>query len=95
MNRTKIKSDVWTPPEQVEMVLDSPIDRSQRKKHIQSRIFIYEGAAYMKIVPSKRLFNSTMVHEVCTRGDIFAVNLETGVFTVLPNGSNEKIVPVA
>jgi len=25
-----------------------------------------------------------MIHEVVTRGDIFALNLETGEFTILP-----------
>jgi hypothetical protein len=42
----------------------------------------------MRITPAKRLFNSTMIHEVVTRGDFFAVNLQTGVFTVLPQGAD-------
>jgi hypothetical protein len=38
----------------------------------------------MHIVPSKTLFRSTTIHDVITRGDIFAVNLNTRVFTILP-----------
>ena len=43
----------------------------------------YNDRKYMKIIPSKRLFNSTMVHEVVTRGDFFAVDMESKQFTVL------------
>lgn len=54
-----------------------------------NRIFVHtDGKPYMRITPAKRLFNSTMIHEVVTRGDFFAVNLQTGIFTVLPQGSD-------
>ena len=46
--------------------------------------FNHNNTTYVKIIPSKKLFNSTMIHEVETRGDIFALNLETGEFTILP-----------
>ena len=42
-----------------------------------------DGRNYCKVIPAKRLFNSTMVHEVITRGDFFAVDLETGTLTIL------------
>ena len=42
-----------------------------------------DGRNYYKVIPAKRLFNSTMVHEVITRGDFFAVDLETGTLTIL------------
>ena len=42
-----------------------------------------DGRNFVKVVPAKRLFNSTMIHEVCTRGDFFAVDIETGTLTVL------------
>ena len=42
-----------------------------------------DGRNYYKVIPAKRLFNSTMVHEVITRGDFFAVDIETGTLTVL------------
>jgi hypothetical protein len=49
-----------------------------------SKIFTYNGDIWMHIVPSKTLFRSTTIHDVITRGDIFAVNLNTRVFTILP-----------
>ena len=49
-----------------------------------NKAFVFNGQPFMKIVPSKRLFRSTLVHDVVTRGDIFAVNLTTGEFTVFP-----------
>jgi hypothetical protein len=63
---------------------------SNYNRHAKNPIFIHEGKPYMRIVPSKRLFNSTTVHEVVTRGDFFAVNLQTRQFTVLPNGADEE-----
>ena len=53
-----------------------------------SPVFLYKQIPYQKIIPSKRLFNSTTIHEVVTRGDIFALNLLTGIFTVLPQGAD-------
>lgn len=46
--------------------------------------FIYKSETYIKIIPCKRLFNSTTIHEVVTRGSFFALNLRTGIFTVIP-----------
>lgn len=48
------------------------------------KTFQYEGKTYTKIIPAKTLFRSNMVHEATTRGSIFALNIETGVFTILP-----------
>lgn len=50
---------------------------------IKLTLIEYNDRKYMKIIPSKRLFNSTMVHEVVTRGDFFAVDMESKQFTVL------------
>jgi len=58
------------------------------KPAVRSRVFVYDGKAYMRVTPVKRLFNSTMVHEVVTRGDFFAVNLQTAELTVLPSGAD-------
>ena len=46
--------------------------------------FNHNNTTYVKIIPSKKLFNSTMIHEVVNRGDVFALNLSTGIFTILP-----------
>ena len=57
---------------------------------VRSRIFVHSGVPYMRITPAKRLFNSTMIHEVITRGDFFAVNLQTSQFTILPKGADSN-----
>lgn len=57
-------------------------------------VFVYADTPYMRVTPVKKLFNSTMVHEVITRGDFFAVNLQNNNLTILPNGADEfKLVP--
>ena len=53
-----------------------------------SKVFMYKNEPYMKIIPTKRLFNSTTIHDVVTRGDFFALNILTNVFTVLPQGAD-------
>lgn len=55
------------------------------------KVFMYKDEPYMMVIPAKRLFNSTMIHEVITRGDFFAVNLLTSIFTILPNGANHAV----
>lgn len=47
----------------------------------------YNGKRYYKVVPVKALFKSTMVHDVITRGDFFAVEVDTGALTILPKES--------
>lgn len=59
--------------------------------HAKNPIFIYQGTPFMRVVPTKRLFNSTMVHEVVTRGDFFAVDLQTRRLTVLPHGADDPV----
>jgi hypothetical protein len=49
--------------------------------------FEFNNSVYRKIIPCKTLFRSTTIHEVVNRGDIFALNLTTGVFTVLPGAA--------
>ena len=48
------------------------------------KAFIYEGDYYLRVIPVKRMFNSTMVHDVVTRGDVFAVRIKDSAFTVIP-----------
>lgn len=59
--------------------------------HAKNPIFIYQGIPYMRVVPTKRLFNSTMVHEVVNRGDFFCVDLQTRRLTVLPHGADDPV----
>ena len=50
------------------------------------KVFKYKDQEYIRVIPVKKLFNSTMVHEVVNRGDIFAVNLRTYELTIVPGG---------
>lgn len=51
---------------------------------IQLHTFTHNNQLHLKITPAKKLFNSTLIHEVVNRGDVFALNLSTGIFTILP-----------
>lgn len=51
------------------------------------KVFDLDGTLYLRVVPGKKLFQSTMVHEVVNRGDIFAVRLEDSVLTIIPGKS--------
>lgn len=51
------------------------------------KAFIHNGEVYLRCIPSKALFRSTMVHEVVNRGDIFAMNVNTQEFTIIPGKS--------
>jgi hypothetical protein len=48
------------------------------------KAFELDGVVYVRVIPGKKLFNSTMVHSVVNRGDIFALRLEDSVFTIIP-----------
>lgn len=48
------------------------------------KAFIYDGELYIRCIPGKRLFSSTMVHEVVNRGDIFAVRCSDQQLTIVP-----------
>lgn len=51
---------------------------------MQLHTFTHNNQLHLKITPAKKLFNSTLIHEVVNRGDVFALNLSTGIFTILP-----------
>lgn len=48
------------------------------------KTFIYKDELYIRLVPSKRMFQSTLIHEVVNRGDIFAMRVRDQQFTVIP-----------
>lgn len=48
------------------------------------KAFELDGTLYLRVIPGKKLFQSTMVHDVVNRGDIFAVRLEDSVLTIIP-----------
>lgn len=51
------------------------------------KMFKHQGEWYLRTVPAKTLFRSTMVHEVVNRGDILAVRLSDHILTVIPGSS--------
>jgi hypothetical protein len=59
-------------------------------KPITLKAFELDGVTYVRIIPGKKLFNSTMVHSVVTRGDIFALRLEDSMFTIIPGNSKVR-----
>lgn len=52
-------------------------------------LFIHNNEIWMRIIPGKALFHSTMVHSVVNRGDVFAVRLRDGVFSIV--SGNEQV----
>lgn len=53
--------------------------------------FELDGKIYLKVTPTKRLFNSTTIHEVVNRGDVFAVRVEDMTLTVLSGELVSKV----
>ena len=48
------------------------------------KTFTYNNELYIRCIPGKNLFKSSMVHEVVNRGDIFAVRVRDQVLTIIP-----------
>jgi hypothetical protein len=46
--------------------------------------FYYKGELYIRLVPVKALFQSSMVHEVVNRGSVFAMRVRDQALTVVP-----------
>jgi hypothetical protein len=47
------------------------------------KAFTFEGELYIRCIPAKTLFHSTLVHEVVNRGDIFALRVSDQKLTVI------------
>lgn len=58
------------------------------------KAFIYKDRTYIRLIPGKNLFKSTMVHEVVNRGDIFGMDIETQVFTIIPGKSQVEHIDI-
>jgi hypothetical protein len=48
------------------------------------KAFIYNGRTFIRCVPVKKLFQSNLIHSVVSRGDVFAVDVETQELTIVP-----------
>ncbi len=48
------------------------------------KLFKYKDEIFLRVVPGKNLFRSSMVHEVVNRGDIFAVRMSDSILTIIP-----------
>jgi hypothetical protein len=48
------------------------------------KTFTYKDDLYIRCIPGKNLFKSSMVHEVVNRGDIFAVRVRDQMLTIIP-----------
>lgn len=51
------------------------------------KTFIYDSEIYIRCIPAKSLFKSSLVHEVVNRGDIFAIRVSDQVLTIIPGKS--------
>ena len=47
-------------------------------------LFYYKNELYIRAIPGKSLFNSTMIHQVVNRGDVFAVRVSDQTLTIVP-----------
>ena len=75
--------------EQMELTFDAKDVPESRAVY-----FYHRGEIHVRCIPAKKLFNSSMVHEVVNRGDIFALNLVTGILTVIPGTETPQFVKV-
>jgi len=51
------------------------------------KMFLYQDELYLRVVPGKNLFRSSLVHDVVNRGDIFAVRCSDQQLTVIKGTS--------
>ena len=59
------------------------------------KAFIYHGALYLRVIPGKTLFHSTMVHEVVNRGDVFALRVSDQQLTIVPGLANVEHLDIS
>jgi hypothetical protein len=48
------------------------------------KTFTYNNDLYIRCIPGKNLFKSTLVHDVVNRGDVFAVRVRDQMLTIIP-----------
>ena len=51
---------------------------------VKLQVIQWEGEMYIRATPVKKLFQSNLIHDVITRGDVFALRLRDQALTVIP-----------
>lgn len=57
------------------------------------KAFRYNNDIYIRVIPAKSLFNSTLIHETVNRGDIFAVRISDSRLTIIPGKAQVEHLP--
>lgn len=52
---------------------------------MKDRFVTINGRVFMIVIPVKKLFHSSLIHDVITSGRKFAVDMNTGELTILPS----------
>ena len=52
--------------------------------------FVHENNIYLLVKPVKSLCRSTLIHDVLTRGDVFAINVSNSALTVIARKDYEN-----
>lgn len=58
------------------------------------KAFIHNGDVYVRAIPGKNLFRSSMVHDVVNRGDVFALRLKDQLLTIIPGTAQVEHIEV-
>lgn len=59
------------------------------------KAFWYKEVLHIRVIPAKSLFNSTLIHEVVNRGDIFAMRVSDQQLTIVPGTAQVTHVEVS
>ena len=46
--------------------------------------FYYKGELYIRAIPAKSLFRSSLIHDVINRGDVMAMRVRDQSLTIIP-----------
>lgn len=59
------------------------------------KAFWYKEVLHIRVIPAKSLFNSTLIHEVVNRGDIFAMRVSDQQLTIVPGTAQVTHVEIS
>lgn len=58
------------------------------------KAIIYNNEIYLRCVPAKTLFHSSLVHQVVNRGDVFVLRLSDQVLTIIPGKAQVSFIDI-